>query len=139
MLVRWNDFDRFFGNHWSRPFTFHARDFRGGRDLGWPQVTVDESDQAFIFTAELPGLEPQDVKVTFENGVLTLSGERTEKAPEGYKLRRRERRSSRFERRWQLGSRVDANDTEASFKDGVLTVTVPKAAEAKPLQIEVKA
>jgi len=139
MLVRFNDFNRLFDPFWSRPFTFHARDFRGGFDNGWPRVSVEESDHAFIFTAELPGLGPEDVKVTFENGVLTLAGERAEEAPEGYELRRRERFSNRFERRWRLGSRVDPSDTEASFKDGVLTVTVPKAEAAKPLQIEVKA
>ncbi len=105
-----------------------------------PAVDVRESDNDFIVTAELPGLAKDDVDITVENGVLSLSGAKKEEREEGtadsgrYVL---ERRYGRFRRSFSLPRGVDADNVSAKFSDGILTVTLPKAAAAKPRQIKI--
>jgi HSP20 family protein len=107
-----------------------------------PVVEVRETDDAFRVAAELPGLAPADVNVTVENGVLTISGEKKEERQEGKEetsFHLYERRYGRFERAFALPRAVIADDVRAEFANGVLTVTVPKAAEAKPRRIPIHA
>jgi HSP20 family protein len=105
-----------------------------------PALDVRETDDLFEVTVDLPGMEPEHVSVTFESGVLTLSGTREfsgERTEETY--HRIERSFGTFARQIRLPRTADAERIEASFDRGVLTVTVPKAEAAKPRTIEVKA
>jgi HSP20 family protein len=103
-----------------------------------PPVDVRETDDAFLISAELPGLSKEDIQITFENGVLRLSGERRLEKEEGKEnYHRIERAYGSFSRSFTLGNGVDPSKVSAGFKDGVLTITVPKAAEAKPRQISI--
>jgi len=104
-----------------------------------PAVDVEETSDAYVFRADLPGLSAKDVKVSVHNDTLTLRGERKreEKTSEG-SLHRVERAYGSFERSFTLGLPVRADQVKASYRDGVLEVHVPKADEAKPRDIEVQ-
>jgi len=105
-----------------------------------PALDVEESDDAFTLHVELPGVKPDEVDVSIEENVLTIAGQREfygEKDAEGF--RRIERRFGRFHRAVRLPDRVDPDKVEAAYKDGLLTVTVPKAESAKPRRIQVSA
>ncbi len=96
----------------------------------WPNVELSESDREIRITAEVPGMNEKDVELLMEDGVLTIRGEKkseTEDKDRGYS----ERYYGRFERRVALPSSVDEQDANAEFRDGVLTVTLPKSAEAE--------
>jgi HSP20 family protein len=106
-----------------------------------PAVDLVEQDKAFELTAELPGLDEKNIEVKVANGVLTIRGEKQEDREEKNKdFHMRERRFGSFERALRVPDTVDADKITASFKKGVLTVTLPKTAEAqKPVKkIEVK-
>jgi HSP20 family protein len=94
---------------------------------GWPQLEIDQHDDQIRVVAELPGVDEKDVELTIEDGVLSLSGEkRSERKDEdGYS----ERSYGRFERRIALPSNIDEDQCQADFRNGVLTVTIPRAAE----------
>ena len=97
---------------------------------GWPSVEVSETDKDVKVTAELPGLEEKDVEVLLAEGVLTIRGEKkseTEDKDRHYS----ERYYGRFERRVALPGEVDEDKVQASFKNGILTVTMPKSAKAQ--------
>ena len=105
-----------------------------------PALDVAETEDEFTLVVELPGVSPEDVDITLEENVLTISGERTfydEKTEDTF--RRVERAFGRFHRAVRLPDRVAGDRVEASYTDGLLTVTVPKAEEAKPRRIEVRA
>ena len=138
------DFDRDF---WRAPFrrpTFDIEPF-WRRELSWsaaPAVDIVEKDNAYEVMAELPGLEDKDIEVTFANDVLTIKSEKQEEKEEkkkNYYLH--ERHFGSFERSFRVPEGVDTDKIAASFKKGVLTVTLPKKPEAqKPAKkIEVKA
>ena len=102
-----------------------------GRSLApWPRVELSESDREIRITAEVPGMSEKDVELLVEDGVLTIRGERrseNEDKDRGYS----ERYYGRFERRIALPSGVDEERAAATFRDGVLTVTLPRTAEAE--------
>jgi HSP20 family protein len=131
----WNldEFDRLFDDMW------------GGRGeapaLGFsPRVDIHEDEAEYRITAELPGLEEKDFDVHLEGGVLTLKGEkRDERSEEREGCRHVERVAGRFERRFQLPAEVDPDAVTASYRNGVLTLTLPKVAEARPRTIPVTA
>jgi|SRR5687767_12209165 len=104
-----------------------------------PPVDIYETDaHEVVLKAELPDLKREDINVTFENGVLTLKGER--KLGEDVKrenFERIERRHGAFSRSFTLPNTVDAGKISASYKDGVLTIRLPQREEAKPKQIAV--
>ena len=105
-----------------------------------PALDVEEDADAFTLHVELPGVRAEDVEVSIEENVLTVSGERSfyaDKEAEGF--RRIERSFGRFHRAVRLPARVDAGRVHAVHRDGVLTITVPKAEESKPRRIAVKA
>ena len=107
---------------------------------GWvPAVDVFESENhEFIIKAELPDMKREDINVTFENGTLTLQGERkAEYEASKDRFHRIERQYGSFSRSFTLPATVDASRISASYKDGVLTVRLPQREEAKPKQIEV--
>lgn len=110
------------------------------RDRWVPALDVRESDDRFEVTLDLPGLEPDDVKVTFEDGMLTVSGRRRFSSEDtGETWHRIERSFGTFARSIRLPQTADREEIEATFDRGVLTVSVPKTEQAKPRTIEVKA
>jgi len=103
-----------------------------------PPIDVQETEEAYLFTAELPGMSKDDVSITLEDNLLTLSGERSLKEKEeGENFHRVERAYGSFSRSFSLPSQVDSSKVEASFKDGLLTVEIAKAEQAKPRKIEI--
>jgi HSP20 family protein len=106
---------------------------------GWfPAVDVYEDKDNLLVKAELPGLRKEDVEIGFQNGYLTLSGERKqEQKHEDAETYRTERWQGRFHRTISLPCRVDADKIKATYTEGVLTVTLPKAEEAKAKQIPI--
>lgn len=105
-----------------------------------PALDVEETEDGFVLHVELPGVAADDVDVSLEESVLTISGERpfyADKDAEGF--RRIERHFGRFHRAVRLPDRVAADRVAAGYRDGMLTITVPKADEAKPRRIQVQA
>ena len=114
--------------------------FRAGESVGWtPSCDIYEDGDEILVRAELAGVEPKDVEIRFENGVLTLKGERKlemEEKRENY--HRVEMSYGSFTRSFALPATVDAEKIRAESKDGVLSVHLPKKLEAKPKAIQVK-
>ena len=104
-----------------------------------PLVDIIEHDKEYLIKAELPEVKKDDVKVTVQEDVLTITGERTlEKEEKGRKYHRVERAYGRFARSFTLPEDADGNKVAAEFNDGVLKVHLPKSERAKPKSIEVK-
>jgi len=98
-----------------------------------PAVNISETDKAYVIKADLPDVKKEDVKVTHDNGVLTLEGERRQvKREENEKFHRVESSYGKFKRRFTLPEDAQAESIDASFKDGSLSVVVPKAALKTP-------
>ncbi len=106
---------------------------------GWaPALDVQEDKDKFTIRAELPGLKREDIDVSLQDGALVISGERqSEKIEEGVEVHRQERFYGKFQRALTLPEPVAADKVKADYKDGVLTVTLPKTEEAKPKKIDV--
>lgn len=133
-------FEDFGDDFWRRPFRSLAQ-FEPKKLAAAPAVDVAETEKAYEITAELPGLDEKNIEVNVANGGLTIKGEKKEEKEEknkGYYVS--ERRYGSFERYFGLPEDVEADKIEATFKNGVLKVTLPKTAEAqKPAKkIEVK-
>ena len=109
--------------------------------LGWsPAVDVSESDGELVVTAELPGMNRQDVHIDLTENVLTIRGEKKEETErEEKEMRVYERSYGSFRRSFTLSSPVDEAKVSAEFKDGVLKVTLPKLERAKGREIQIKA
>jgi len=105
----------------------------------WPAVNLFDTGNGLVLEADVPGLSEKDVFLSVQDDVLTLKGERKSDAPAGYAAHRRERAPIQFARSFALPCRVDLEKTSAVVKDGVLTVTMAKAPEAQPRQIQVQA
>jgi len=104
-----------------------------------PAVDVFEDKDAVKIVAELPGVKPEDVKISLENQALTVRGEKRQVAEEKMeRVHRYERSYGAFARTFALPGTVDADRIEASFADGLLTVTLPKVERARPRQIEIR-
>jgi HSP20 family protein len=103
---------------------------RSGWFTGWPNVEVSETDKEIRVTAEVPGLEEKDVEVLLDDDVLTVRGERKSEI-EDKERQFSERFYGRFERRIPLGAEVEDDKVQASFKNGMLTVTLPKTEQAR--------
>ncbi len=108
-------------------------------DAQWsPQVDVREEADRFVIRADLPGIDPQDIEVQMDKGVLSIQGERkADVAAEGAHYTRVERRSGSFNRRFVLPDSADADGIVASGRDGVLEVSIPKKPETTPRRIRV--
>ena len=140
-------FDDFGGGFWRTPFRRSVIDMvpSWGRDVTWPTapaVDITDTEKAYEITAELPGIDEKKIDVKVANGVLTIKGEKQEEKEEKKKdYYLRERNFGSFERSFQVPDGVDADKIEANFKKGVLTVTLPKKAEAQTAakKIDIKA
>jgi len=106
---------------------------------GWtPAVDLYEDKDNVFVKAELPGMKKEDIEVSFHNGTLSLSGERkSEEKHEDAEVYRSERFFGRFQRTVTLPTPVAADKVKAQYKDGILTITLPKTEEAKPKHIDV--
>ena len=120
--------------------SFFNADVQGEETRAWmPPVDVQETADAYLFHAELPGLTKDDINITLENNVLRLSGERKlEKDANKENYHRVERTYGTFTRSFTLPTQVDADKVQAAFENGILTVTVPKAEQAKPRKIAIR-
>lgn len=105
----------------------------------YPAVNLYETDEAYVLTAELPGLAPEDLDISLEGSTVTLSGERKAAPEEGASVHRRERPTGAFRRAFDLPVPIVGDRVEAVHRNGVLTLKLPKAPEHRPRQISVKA
>jgi HSP20 family protein len=112
-------------------FPFH--NLQEDLEIGWsPRLDVSETDDALEVVADLPGLEKKDISISLEDDLLTIKGERKEeKEKKGKQFHTIERRSGTFYRALRLPVEVENEKIEAAFKDGVLTITLPKTKESK--------
>ncbi len=129
-----NDIDRVFEG-FLRPI--HWIEEAAG-DLAFP-LDVSERDNEYLIAAEIPGVKKDDINVTLENGVLTISAELKSdvEQKEGERVVRQERRYGKYVRSLRLGTQVNDKQITAQYKDGVLQLTLPKAEEVKPKKITV--
>lgn len=154
MLNRFTDFDRTFAmmDELRRRMDRVLEDYepapraqlrgefdRASRYVTGPRIHLFDTGKALVIKADLPGVTEKDLQISLNQDVLTLSGERKPDAPEGYLVHRQERTPVRFSRSFTLPSKVDPEQTSAVLKNGVLTLSLQKAAEAQPRQIAVKA
>jgi HSP20 family protein len=107
-------------------------------DMWTPAVDVEETDGAYVLEAELPGVHRKDVEIEIIGSELSISGEVKEKEPAGV-VRRQARRTGRFSYQITLPEAVNADEIDASLREGVLKVTVPKSERAQRRKIELKA
>ena len=105
-----------------------------------PSMDVKETDDQVLVSAELPGLDPKDVELTLENGVLTIKGQKREETEkkEGETVLAHEIRYGAFSRSMALPGEVLADKASASFDKGVLKITIPKAESSKPTRVEIQ-
>jgi HSP20 family protein len=102
-------------------------------------VDIAENKDDFVVTSELPGLKKDDINISFKEGTLIIEGERKEeKETKDVNFHRLERRQGKFCRSFNLGPKVKVDKIDATYKDGLLTIKLPKVEEVKPKQIEVK-
>jgi len=137
----WSAFDRLpsLRDELNRLFDFALPTRDSGLFSGWtPALDVYDEKDNFVVKAELPGLKKEDIDINVHNGVLTISGERKQEAErkEGQTFRS-ERYFGRFQRSVTLPAAVDVTKVKASYKDGILSIDLPKAEEAKPKQIAI--
>ena len=103
-----------------------------------PRVDIKEEDNRFVILADIPGVDPKDIEITMEKGILSIKGERkSETTAENGKATRTERLHGVFYRRFALPDSADADGIKASGKHGVLEVSIPKRAEVAPRRINV--
>jgi HSP20 family protein len=141
----WNtaDFDELFERAFRNPFSLLEElrpTMSGSQDWFQPSFDVDETDEAYLLSVDLPGVKKEDVKIDLSENVLTISGERKHEREEKDKgSRRYERSYGRFQRSFTLPTTVDANHVEANIEDGVLRIALPKSEQSKPRSIQIQA
>ena len=137
-IVRWNP--RYYRNSLMNEFD---RIFEGTTNWEAPAslaLDVIENDEAYVVEASVPGINPDDVEITLDDDVLTIKGEvKEEKDVEEETYRLRERRYGNYGRSIRFPVAVNADDVEATYENGVLTLNVPKAEAVKPKRIAIKA
>jgi len=120
-------------------FRYDTRDDENVFNAWTPAVDIAEHDEQYLVKVELPGVNKDDVKITLENNILTIRGEKKqEKETKKENYHRVERSYGSFQRSFTLPTSVKSDKIDAVYKDGILQIALPKAEEAKPKQIEVK-
>ncbi|HJU06740.1 MAG TPA: Hsp20/alpha crystallin family protein [Nitrospiraceae bacterium] len=145
-LVRWDPFRELEEVSEKLNRVFNRQPVRGekGKETmtvaDWiPTVDISETDAEYLIKAELPEVKKEDVKIMLQEGVLTIQGERAQEREErGKRYHRVERAYGNFARSFTLPDYVDDTKVTAEYKDGVLTLHLPKSEKAKPKAIEVK-
>lgn len=142
-LIKWepkHEIDNFF-DRFTNTFGWPLN---GGQELittsDWtPRVDISETDNEFIIKAEIPDVKKEDIKVSVENGIFSIKGERKqEKEEKGKKIHRIERSYGSFFRSFSLPDNVDDTKIKATHKDGILSLQIPKSEKAKNKNIEIK-
>ena len=148
MLTRWTDLDRTFSvfNEIHRRMNQILNDYEPSGwtekpeiNNSWPTVNLYDSGDELLMYAQVPGLSEKDIFLNLNQDVLTITGERKNYIPEGYSIHRQERGDVNFSRSFTFPCKIDPEKVSATVKDGVLTIKLAKATEAKPRQITVKA
>ncbi len=105
-----------------------------------PSIDIREREHDYLVSADMPGVKKDNIDVQIENGVLTVTGEveRNSEEKEGERLLRQERYYGKYVRSLRLGKQINSDKIEASLKDGVLELTLPKAEEVKPKKVAIK-
>jgi HSP20 family protein len=120
------------------PFSWTRENGGKGLESWSPNADISEDDKEYLVRMDIPGMEKKDIKVTFQEGRITVSGERTSETKEEKKdFIRKERSHGSFYRSFTLPDVINKDQIEASFKDGVLKLTIPKAEVVKPKPIKV--
>lgn len=143
-LARWDPFREIMSLREAMDRLFEEAFVRPGRLMGAETVSmpvdVAEDEQSITVKAALPGIKPDEIDVNITGNVLTIRGEhKEEEERKGQTWHRRELRYGRFERSMTLPTEVQAEQAEATFENGVLTLRLPKAEAAKPKRIQVRA
>lgn len=144
-LIKWNPFSELedISNRLNRIFGRSVTSTGAGHEMmkvaDWtPSVDISETDKAYLIKAEIPEVKKEDVKVTVDNGMLTIQGERKmEKEEKGKKFHRIERSYGSFVRSFRLPDGVDETKAKAEFKDGMINVTLPKSGKSKTKALEI--
>ncbi|HEV7805001.1 MAG TPA: Hsp20/alpha crystallin family protein [Solirubrobacteraceae bacterium] len=147
-LVRWDptreldslqgEMNRLFSSFFDTPTPTGKGNANGAQRRWIPPMDLVETQDHFVLKADLPGMSETDVSVELENNVLTISGERkTEHEEQHAGYYRLERATGAFSRSLTLPEGIDAEGVEAKFGDGVLTVRIPKPAQAKPRRVKI--
>jgi HSP20 family protein len=140
-VIRWDPFGEMHSlrRAMDRVFDDFGHGWRGGEaELTFP-IDLSETENEVVVKAVLPGIKPEDVEISVSEGVLTVKGEsKFEQKTERENYYRQEIRYGSFSRSIPLPSRVNHEQADAEFKDGVLTVTLPKAEEVRPKQIKIR-
>lgn len=135
MLARFNDFDSSFSVFDSLFDRLNDAQDDARSPQPWRRLSVQENESSLTVTLDVPGLNENDIGVALHDGFLHVRGERKTESAEETKLVRAA--GLKFEKSFKLVTKVDIEAASASVKDGVLTITLPKAAEAKPREIKV--
>lgn len=157
MLTRWNDFGlgglgrelstlTDLRHHMDRLFMDFETGSGRGQDArtavagtAWPRVSLYDTGTELRLLAEVPGVSEKDLNVSVERSSLSIRGERKVEVPEGYSVHRQERGTLSFARSFVLPCRIDSEKTTANLRNGVLEMKLPKVAEERPRQIQVRA
>lgn len=140
MWMTWNDFDRHFAAIDTLRREMERSSFRTDRtrNLGrWPEATLVDEGERFLFAVDVPGLTEQDVTIDVHNSTLTVTAHRTIAAPEGYATHRSERAGFEWKKSFTLPAKIDGERTKASLDEGVLVVNLAKLPEAQPRRITI--
>jgi len=136
-LDRWSNLRDELNSFFDMPF-WSGFDRTGQLFTGWsPALDLYETGDHFVAVVELPGMRKEDIDISLHDRTLTISGERKREINNGERAQRTERYVGTFRRSISLPTRVDASKVSATYQDGILKVTLPKAEEAKPKQIQV--
>ena len=136
-LGRWSNLRDELNSFFEMPF-WSSFGRPGQLFTGWsPALDLYQSNDNVVAVVELPGMRKEDIDISLHDGALTISGERKRDSTGGEKAERTERYVGAFRRSIALPTRVDASKVSATYRDGILTVTLPKAEEVKPKQIQV--
>jgi HSP20 family protein len=136
-LDRWSNLRDELNSFFDMPF-WSGFGRTGQLFTGWsPALDLYESGDHLVAVVELPGMRKEDIDISLHNGTLTISGERKRESTKAETTQRTERYVGTFRRSISLPTRVDPSKVAATYEDGILKVTLPKAEEAKPKQIQV--
>ncbi|MDZ7641830.1 MAG: Hsp20/alpha crystallin family protein [Desulfurivibrio sp.] len=145
MFTRFSDIDRLFGTmdvlrrRLDNLYTDYNRPYGAGWPLeeGFLRANLYQSGDTFEMRLEVPGMDKESLDIKIQGNYLEISGTRDQKLPEGYKIHKTERVAGTFSRSFTLPDDVDSARVEATLKDGIIYLTLPKSEAAKPRQISI--